>query len=109
MPTTRTGSKSKTQTAAVEDSNVVNKIGDDTPPWGTEPAEEKKRYKPKAFKPDQMVTVRNGFQGELLYKSKKSSRAPKAPARSSSLTTGSCLMTLRLSIILAYPSTTSML
>ncbi len=71
MPTTRTGSKSKTQTAAVEDSNVVNKIGDDTPPWGTEPAEEKKRYKPKAFKPDQMVTVRNGFQGELLYKSKK--------------------------------------
>ncbi len=34
MPTTRTGSKSKTQTAAVEDSNVVNKIGDDTPPWG---------------------------------------------------------------------------
>lgn len=71
MPTTRTGSKSKTQTAAVEDSSVVNKIDDDTPLLGTEPAEEKKRYKPKAFKPDQMVTVRNGFQGELLYKSKK--------------------------------------
>lgn len=33
--------------------------------------EEKRRLKPKAFDPDQIVTVRNGFQGRMVYRSKK--------------------------------------
>lgn len=31
----------------------------------------KKKYKPAAFDPNQTVTVRNGFQGRLIYISKK--------------------------------------
>lgn len=68
MPTTRTASKPKAQPVAAEDSVTINPKGE-TP--RQELVEEKKHYKPKAFKPEQIVTVRNGFQGELIYKSKK--------------------------------------
>jgi len=33
--------------------------------------EEKKQFTPKAFDPNQIITVRNGFQGRLVYRSKK--------------------------------------
>ena len=33
--------------------------------------EERKTFTPKAFNPDQIVTVRNGFQGRLVYRSRK--------------------------------------
>lgn len=33
--------------------------------------EERKVFTPKAFDPNQIVTVRNGFQGRLVYRSKK--------------------------------------
>lgn len=33
--------------------------------------EKSKTFTPKAFDPDQIVTVRNGFQGRLVYSSKK--------------------------------------
>lgn len=37
----------------------------------TAPAEKKEPLKPKAFDPDQVVTVYNGFQGRLVYKSRR--------------------------------------
>lgn len=33
--------------------------------------EERQTFTPKTFNPDQIVTVRNGFQGRLVYRSKK--------------------------------------
>lgn len=35
------------------------------------PAPKKEPLKPKAYDPNQIVTVKNGFQGRLIYKSKK--------------------------------------
>jgi hypothetical protein len=64
-------------TAAKEDTvkaeKVVNDnlITDEVVEEKQTPAEGKKAYKPKQFDPNQYVTVRNGFQGTLVYKSPK--------------------------------------
>ena len=36
-----------------------------------EASEERKKMTPKAFNPDQIITVRSGYQGRLVYKSPK--------------------------------------
>lgn len=59
MANKSTGAKPKTtEPAAVETVNEVVQ-------------EEKKTFTPKAFDPNQIVTVRNGFQGRLVYRSRK--------------------------------------
>ena len=53
----------------------------------------KKPVVPKEIDPNQIITVRNGFQGRLVYKSKRTGE------RNISSTTGSCLMRTGLSTI----------
>ena len=75
--------------------------------------EPKKAMIPKEVDPNQYVTVRNGFQGRLVYKSKRTGerfvwdsfgaeqdmelselKMRVTPTRNTSSTTGSCLMSL---------------
>lgn len=78
----------------------------------------KKPVVPKEIDPNQIITVRNGFQGRLVYKSKRTGerwswesfgaeqdmelselKTQGTPTRNISSTTGSCLMRTGLSTI----------
>lgn len=57
---------SKSQPTSAPTSNVVNKV-----PEASAPDIPQKPLVPREIDPDQIVTVRNGFQGRLVYKSKR--------------------------------------
>jgi hypothetical protein len=60
-------SAAKAEEVVTDNSVVTSQVIEEQPT----PAEEKKTFKPKQFDPNQYVTVRNGFQGTLVYKSPK--------------------------------------
>ena len=51
--------------------NVDAKVTEETTQSTEANKPERKQIKAKSFDPDQIITVRNGFQGRLVYKSKK--------------------------------------
>lgn len=73
MPTSTTGSKVKKAPASPKTSKQETKVVDTTVTTESSPAPaEKQTYKvKKELNPTMMVTVKNGFNGTLVYKSKR--------------------------------------
>lgn len=73
MPTSTTGSKVKKAPASPKTSEQETKVVDTTVTTESSPAPaEKQTYKvKKELNPTMMVTVKNGFNGTLVYKSKR--------------------------------------
>lgn len=68
MASRSTGRQAKnTETASAICADAVQKVDANT----QQDSAERKTFTPKAFNPNQIVTVRNGFQGRLVYQSRK--------------------------------------
>jgi hypothetical protein len=65
--TTRSRKSAAQQTAVTQEQEVTNEAAVEA----VEETAEKERFVPKDVSQTQIITVRNGFQGRLVYKSKK--------------------------------------
>jgi len=68
---TATTKENETITPADTESAVTDDVVGVSPDTTANPSDEKQTFTPKKFDPNQIVTVKNGFQGRLVYKSRK--------------------------------------